>query len=184
MELKGSKTEQNLMTAFMGESAARNKYTFFASAAKKEGFEQVAGIFLETADNEKEHAKLWLRALGGFSSGKQAGDTVQNLLRAAQGENEEWTQMYKEFAQVAREEGFVDLAEAFTEVGEVEEEHEKRYRKLIENLENGQAFHRDEPTTRWRCRNCGYVHEGSDAPDSCPACEHPKSYYELDAQNY
>lgn len=183
MKLSGSKTEKNLLAAFMGESAARNKYTFFASAAKKEGLEQIAAIFLETADNEKEHAKLWLRALNGFSSGTP-GATKENLLRAAEGEHEEWTNMYREFAEAAREEGFDDLAVAFTEVAEVEEEHEKRYRKLIENLENNTVFHRDEPTTRWRCRNCGYVHEGTDAPDLCPACQHPKAYYELDAENY
>jgi len=184
MELKGSQTEKNLMTAFAGESEARNKYTFFASAAKKEGFEQVAGIFLETADNEKEHAKLWAKALNLFSAGTQAGDTVKNLIRAAEGEHEEWTQMYRQFAEVAKAEGFDDLAVAFTEVGEVEEEHEARYRKLADNLEKGIAFHREDEKTRWRCRNCGYVHEGTDAPDSCPACHHPKAYYELDAQNY
>lgn len=184
MDLKGSRTEQNLMTAFLGESGARNKYTFFASAAKKEGFEQIAGIFTETAENEKEHAKLWLRALGGFSSGTKAGDTLQNLLRAAEGEHEEWTHMYREFAQIAREEGFESLAVAFAEVGEVEEEHEMRYRRLIENIEKDQVFRREEPTTRWRCRNCGYVHEGPEAPDNCPACKHPKAYFELAAENY
>ena len=183
MQLKGSQTEKNLMTAFLGESGARNKYTFFASAAKKEGFEQMAAIFLETAENEKEHAKLWLRALDGFSSGKEKGDTLKNLLRAAEGENYEWTSMYREFEETARKEGFDALADSFKEVAEVEEEHEKRYRKLADNIEKGIVFHRDQPV-RWRCRNCGYVHEGMDAPQVCPACAHPQSFYELDAQNY
>ena len=181
--LKGTQTEKNLMAAFAGESEARTKYNFFASAAKKEGYEQIAAIFAETADNEKEHAKLWLRALGGFDSGKEEGDTLKNLARAAAGENYEWTQMYKEFAETAKAEGFEDLAIAFEEVAEVEEEHEKRYRKLMENIEKGQVFKRDTPV-RWRCRNCGYVHEGLEAPELCPACKHPKAYYELDAQNY
>jgi len=181
--LKGTQTEKNLMAAFAGESEARTKYNFFASAAKKEGYEQIAAIFAETADNEKEHAKLWLRALDGFSSGKQEGDTLKNLARAAAGENYEWTQMYKEFAETARKEGFEELAISFEEVAEVEEEHEKRYRKLMENIEKGQVFKRDTPV-RWRCRNCGYVHEGLEAPELCPACKHPKAYYELDAQNY
>lgn len=183
MSLKGTETEKNLMTAFMGESAARTKYTFFASAAKKEGYEQMAAIFLETAENEKEHAKLWLRALDGFSSGKEKGDTLKNLLRAAQGEHEEWTVMYKEFEETARKEGLESLAHAFKEVAEVEEEHEKRYRKLAENIENDSVFHQAEPV-RWRCRNCGYVHEGTAAPDACPACAHPKAYFELAAENY
>lgn len=183
MMLKGSQTEKNLMAAFQGESEARNKYTFFASAAKKEGYEQIAGIFAETAENEKEHAKLWLRALEGFSSGKEKGDTLKNLARAAAGENYEWTQMYKSFAETARKEGFEDLAVAFTEVAEVEEEHEKRYRRLMENIEKDQVFKRETPV-RWRCRNCGYIHEGPEAPLVCPACKHPQAYYELDAQNY
>lgn len=183
MDLKGSRTEQNLRTAFQGESEARNKYTYFASAAKKEGYQQISAIFAETAENEKEHAKLWLRALGGFSSGAQAGDTLANLLRAAEGEHYEWTTMYREFEEVAREEGFEELAVAFHEVAEVEEEHEKRYRQLAANIEAGVVFHRDTPV-RWRCRNCGYVHEGTDAPDLCPACQHPQAFYELDAENY
>lgn len=183
MDLKGSQTEKNLMTAFLGESGARNKYTFFASAARKEGYEQIAAIFEETAMNEKEHAKLWLRALKGFSEGKTEGDTKANLLRAAEGENYEWTTMYKEFEEVARKEGFDKIADQFHEVAEVEEEHEKRYRKFVENLEKDQVFKRD-VVVRWRCRNCGYVHEGYEAPRVCPACKHPRAYFEIDAQNY
>ncbi len=183
MDLKGTQTEKNLMTAFLGESGARNKYTFFAGAAKKEGFEQIAGIFLETAENEREHAKLWLRALGGFSEGKKPGDTVANLLRAAEGENYEWTTMYKEFEETARKEGFEDLAVAFHEVAEVEEQHELRYRKLVENIEKGQVFKRD-VVVRWHCRNCGYIHEAYEAPIICPACKHPKAYFEIAGENY
>ena len=177
MELKGSQTEKNLWTAFAGESGARNKYTFFSSVAKKEGYEQISAIFAETADNEKEHAKLWFKFLG------ELRDTPANLLHAAEGEHYEWTEMYKGFSDVAKEEGFNTIAKHFHEVAEVEEQHEKRYRKLIENIQNGTVFHRDTPV-KWRCRNCGYIHEGTDAPDLCPACAHPKAYYELAVENY
>ena len=177
MDLKGSRTEANLMAAFAGESMARNKYTFFASQAKKEGFEQISGIFLETAENEKEHAKLWYKLAVGI------GNTAENLKTAASGEHEEWTQMYKEFEQIAREEGFESIANMFKEVGEVEEEHEKRYNKLIQNVEDGKVFKKDEPIA-WRCRNCGYVHYGTEAPDVCPACAHPQAYYEVAAENF
>lgn len=183
MELKGTRTEKNLMTAFAGESMARTKYDFFASAAKKEGYEQIAAFFAETALNEKEHAKLWLRALAGFAEGKTPGDTRKNLLAAAAGENEEWTQMYREFAQIAREEGFLQLAELFEGVAKVEREHEARYNKLAENIEKGAAFARAEDT-RWHCRNCGYIHEGGDAPDVCPVCNHPRAHFELEQTNY
>jgi rubrerythrin len=175
--LKGSKTEANIMEAFAGESQARNKYTYFASVAKKEGYEQIAGIFLETADNEKEHAKRLIKFVD------LIGNTADNLKEAAKGENYEWTSMYKQFEQVAREEGFNEIADVFREIGEVEEEHEKRYLKLLENIEKGIVFKRDQPV-KWRCRNCGYVHEGAEAPKVCPACAHPQSYYELMAENY
>lgn len=177
MNLKGSKTEANILAAFAGESQARNKYTYFASVAKKEGYEQIAGIFLETADNEKEHAKRLIKFLNVI------GSTVDNLKEAAAGENHEWTSMYKEFEQVARTEGFNEIADVFQEIGEVEEEHEKRYLKLLANIEKGEVFHRDQPV-KWRCRNCGYVHEGTDAPEICPACAHPQAHYELMAENY
>lgn len=183
MNLKGTKTEKNLWNAFAGESMARNKYTYFAKAAKKEGFEQISGIFNETAGNEEQHAKLWLRALNGFHEGKTGGDTRLNLLLAAEGEHYEWTEMYKEFEKTAREEGFDKIADQFHEVAEVEEEHEKRYRKLIENLEKDIVFKRD-VVVRWRCRNCGYVHEGYEAPMVCPACKHPRAYFEIDSENY
>lgn len=183
MELKESQTEKNLWTAFAGESQARNKYTFFADAARKEGYQQIAGIFEETAENEKEHAKLWLRALSGFHEGKTDGDTRLNLLMAAAGEHYEWTDMYKEFEETARKEGFVKLAEAFKEVAAVEAEHEARYLKFVENLEKEIVFKRD-VKVRWRCRNCGYIHEGFEAPMVCPACKHPRTYFEIDADNY
>lgn len=176
-ELKGSKTEANLMAAFAGESQARNKYTFFASQAKKEGYEQIAGIFEETADNEKEHAKRIFKFLGLLE------DTHANLLTGAAGENYEWTDMYPTFEKVAREEGFDAIATFFHEVAEVEEEHEKRYLKLAENVANNKVFKRDE-SVRWMCRNCGYVHEGTEAPKFCPACAHPQSYFEIKAENY
>ena len=153
--LKGTKTEANLWAAFAGESQARNKYTYYASVAKREGYEQFAAIFLETADNEKEHAKRLLKFLGGI------GNTAENLKEAAKGENYEWTTMYREFEKIAREEGFDEIADVFREIGEVEEEHEKRYRKLLENLENGTVFRRDQPV-KWQCRNCGYIHEGTE----------------------
>jgi len=177
MELKGSKTEKNLLAAFAGESQARNKYTYFASAAKKEGLEQIAGIFLETADNEKEHAKRTLSFLKGI------GDTKANLTAAAGGEHHEWTGMYPEFERVAREEGFTQIADFFKEVAEIEEQHEKRYNALLKNLEEGKVFKKDE-VVKWKCRNCGYVHEGKEAPEVCPACAHPQSYYELLCENY
>ena len=177
MELKGSKTEQNLLAAFSGESQARNKYTYFAAVAKEEGFEQIAGIFLETAENEREHAKKEFDFLKGV------GNTRANLKAAAEGENYEHTQMYPEFERVAREEGFSEIADFFKEVAEVEEEHEKRYLALLKNLKDGGVFKKDK-VVRWKCRNCGYVHEGTEAPEECPACGFPQSYYELMAENY
>ena len=176
-ELKGSKTEANLWEAFAGESKARNKYTFYASQAKKEGYEQIAGIFEETANHEKEHAKRIYKFLNGIK------DTYANLLDAAAGENYEWTDMYKRMEADAREEGFNDIANFFHEVAEVEEEHEKRYLKLAENVKQGVVFKRNEPV-RWMCRNCGYVHEGTEAPKVCPSCAHPQSYFEIKAENY
>ena len=177
MELKGSRTEQNLLVAFAGESQARNKYTYFAAVAKEEGLEQIAGIFMEIAENEREHAKKEFDYLKGI------GDTGANLKAAAEGEHYEWTQMYAGFEQVAREEGFAEIADFFREVAEVEEEHEKRYLALLKNLKEGKVFKRDE-VVRWKCRNCGYVHEGTEAPEECPACGFPQSYYELMAENY
>jgi len=177
MELKGSKTEKNLLAAFAGESQARNKYSYFASQAKKEGYEQIAAIFQETADNEKEHAKKEFKFLKGI------GDTKANLLAAAEGENHEWTSMYPEFAKVAREEGFTKIAEIFEEIAKVEKEHEKRYKKLLKNLEEGKVFKKDNPVM-WKCRNCGYIYEGTEPPKICPACDHPQSYYELLSENY
>lgn len=177
MDLKGSKTEANIMTAFAGESQARNKYTYFASVAKKEGYEQIAGIFLETADNEKEHAKRLLKLVNGI------GSTADNLKAAAQGENYEWTTMYKEFAQTAREEGFNEIADIFEAIAKSETEHEKRFLKLLQNLENGTVFKKGQTVT-WRCRNCGYVHEGATAPEKCPACAHPQAHFEVKAENY
>ena len=177
MELKGSRTEKNLMAAFAGESQARNKYTYFASVAKKEGYEQIAAIFQQTADNEKEHAKLWFKALGGI------GNTAENLVSAANGENEEWTEMYPEFARVAREEGFVALALQFEAVAKIEKEHEERYRKLLENVETAQVFAKAGITV-WVCRNCGHLHIGEAAPMVCPVCVHPQAYFEVKATNY
>ena len=177
MELKGSKTEQNLMTAFAGESQARNKYTYFASKARKEGYEQIAAIFEETANNEKEHAKLWFKLLGGI------GTTKENLISAAEGENYEWTDMYAEFAKVAREEGFENIAKQFEGVAKVEKEHEERYKKLLENVEEGLVFSRDGDKI-WKCRNCGHIVIGKQAPEICPVCSHPKAYFEIKAENY
>ncbi|HYE83575.1 MAG TPA: rubrerythrin family protein [Clostridia bacterium] len=177
MELKGSKTEQNLWAAFAGESQARNKYTYFASTAKKEGYEQISGIFQETADNEKEHAKLIFKFLGGI------GDTAENLKHAAEGENYEWSSMYKEFEKIAREEGFSAIAEFFNKVATVEKEHEERYLALLKNVEESKVFKREEQTT-WRCRNCGYIHTGAEAPEICPTCKHPRAYFEIAAFNY
>lgn len=177
MELKGSRTEQNLMTAFAGESQARNKYTYFASVAKKEGYEQIAAIFEETANNEKEHAKLWFKALG------ELGTTSENLKAAAAGENYEWTSMYAEFAKVAREEGFNALAYQFEAVAKIEAEHEKRYLALLANVTEGKVFAREEAKV-WECRNCGHLYVGEKAPKACPVCAHPQSYFELRKTNY
>ncbi len=178
MELKGSKTEANLWKAFAGESQARNKYTYFASVAKKAGYEQIAAIFEETALNEKEHAKMWFKALGGI------GDTAANLKAAAEGENEEWTSMYKEMAETAKEEGFDALAYKFAAVAAIEKEHEERYLKLLANLEQDLVFKTDDDQTVWVCRNCGYVYVGKDAPKACPVCAHPQAYFERKAKNY
>ncbi len=179
MELKGSKTEKNLMTAFAGESQARNKYTYYASKAKKDGYEQIASIFLETAENEKEHAKIWFKLLhdGAVPS------TAENLRDAANGENYEWTDMYDEFAKTAKEEGFDHIAFLFEEVGKIEKEHEARYLKLLENLENGLVFSKDGDRI-WKCRNCGHIVIGNTAPEVCPVCNHPQSYFEIKAENY
>lgn len=179
MELKGSKTEANLMAAFAGESQARNKYTYYASAAKKEGYNQIAAIFEETAGNEKEHAKMWFKLL---HDGK-VPDTLTNLKDAAAGENYEWTDMYARFAAVAKEEGFDHIAYLFEEVGKIEKEHEERYNKLIDNIENGKVFERDGIVV-WKCSNCGHIHIGTKAPEVCPVCAHPKAYFEIKADNY
>ena len=178
-DLKGTKTEKNLMEAFAGESQARNKYTYFASKAKKEGYEQIANIFLETAENEKEHAKMWFKLL-------QGGDikgTAENLKAAAEGENFEWTDMYDEFAKVAKEEGFNDIAYLFEAVGKIEKEHEERYKKLLENVEGDLVFSKDGDRI-WKCRNCGHIHIGKSAPELCPVCKHPQAYFEIKAENY
>ena len=177
MDLKGSKTEKNLMTAFSGESQARNKYTFYAAVARNEGYRQIEGIFQETADNEMEHAKKLFQFLG------KLGKTEANLIDAASGENFEWTDMYPSFYKDAVEEGFEEIATFFKEVGEVEEEHEKRYLKLVENIRKGEVFKRDSEV-KWHCRNCGYVHYGKEAPDRCPACLFAKAYFEILSENY
>ena len=179
MELKGSRTEQNLMTAFAGESQARNKYSYFASRAKKDGYEQIAAIFEETANNEKEHAKMWFKELHGGA----VPDTEANLLAAAEGENYEWTDMYAEFAKVAEEEGFTALAKKFEMVAAIEKEHEERYRKLLKNI-NDELVFSSEGDTIWVCRNCGHVVIGKKAPEVCPVCAHPQSYFERKANNY
>ena len=179
MELKESKTDQNLMTAFAGESQARNKYTYFASKAKKEGYEQIAAIFQETADNEKEHAKMWFKLL----QGGQIKSTAENLKDAAAGENYEWTDMYAGFAKVAKEEGFDRIAYLFEEVGKIEKEHEARYLKLLDNVENELVFSKDGDKI-WKCRNCGHICIGKEAPKVCPVCEHPQSFFEIKAENY
>ena len=173
----GTKTEQNLKDAFAGESQARNKYTYFASVAKKAGYEQIAAIFLKTADNEKEHAKMWFKELNGI------GNTAENLGAAADGENYEWTDMYAEFAKTAEEEGFPELAAKFRLVGEVEKHHEERYRALLKNVETAAVFEKSEVKV-WECRNCGHIVVGTAAPEVCPVCKHPKSYFELHAENY
>ena len=179
MELKGSKTEKNLMAAFAGESQARNKYTYFASKAKKDGYEQIAEIFEETANNEKEHAKLWFKEL----MGGDIKSTPENLEMAADGENYEWTDMYAGFAKTAREEGFTKLANLFEGVGKIEKEHEERYRKLLNNIEEGIVFSRDGDRI-WKCRNCGHIVVGKSAPQICPVCSHPQSYFEIKKENY
>lgn len=177
MNLKGSKTEKNLMAAFAGESQVRSKYTYFASVAKKEGYEQIAAIFLETADNEKEHAKLWFKALGAL------GNTAENLLHAAEGENYEWTDMYDTFAKEAEEEGFLEIAERFRLVAQVEKSHEERYRALLSNVEMQKVFEKSEEKI-WECRNCGHLVIGKKAPEICPVCEHPKAFFQVKKQNY
>jgi len=189
-ELKGTRTEQNLLKAFAGESQARNRYEFFAGAARKEGYEQIAALFLETAGQEKEHAKRFFKFLEGgaveitaaYPAGK-IGTTAENLKAAAAGESEEWTQLYPQFSEIAREEGFAEIAGAFKLIARVEAEHEKRYLKLLKNLEEKTVFAKP-AKARWVCRNCGYVHEGDKAPDKCPACQHPQAYFEEKAENY
>ena len=174
---KGTKTELNLQAAFAGESQARNKYTYFASKAKKEGFEQIAAPFLKTADNEKEHAKMWFKELNGI------GNTAENLSAAADGENCEWTDMYEEFAKTAEEEGFTELAAKFRAVGAIEKHHEERYRALLKNVETSQVFEKSTVKV-WECRNCGHIVVGTKAPDVCPVCNHPQSYFEISEENY
>ena len=188
--IKGSETEKNLLKAFAGESQARNRYTYFASVARKAGFEQIAAIFLETSDNEKEHAKIFFGYLEGGDveitasyPGGKISDTGENLLAAAEGEKLEYSKLYPEFEQIARKEGFIEIANSFKEIGEVEEQHEKRYRKLLENVKTEKVFKKD-VVVKWKCRNCGYVHEGKDAPKNCPACKHPQSFYEVLEENY
>ncbi|MDO8528551.1 MAG: rubrerythrin family protein [Nanoarchaeota archaeon] len=193
MKLRGSETEKNLLKAFAGESQARNRYTYFSSVARKEGFEQISGIFLETADNEKEHAKIFFKHLNQsegelvgitaeYPAGK-IGTTEESLLAAANGEKAEWGRIYPDFEKVAREEGFKEIAESFKEIAEVEEQHEKRYRKLLQNLKNKEVFKKSH-SVKWKCRNCGYVHEGKEAPEKCPACKHPQAFYELFVESY
>ena len=176
-QIKGSKTEANLKTAFAGESQARNKYTYFASKAKKEGFEQIARLFLETAEQEKEHAKIWFKLLDGI------GDTVSNLKEAAAGENFEWTDMYAGFAKTAKEEGFADIAALFEGVAAIEKEHEERYKKLVSNIEKGVVFSKDGEAI-WQCMNCGHIVVGKRAPEECPVCKHPQAYFQVKAENY
>lgn len=190
MNLKGSKTEKNLLAAFAGESQARNRYTYFASQARKEGYQQIAAIFLETADNEKEHAKREFKFLeggeveitGSFPAGI-IGDTKTNLKSAAEGEHYEWTEMYPSFAKTAREEGFTKIACVFEAIAKVEKEHEKRYLTLLKNIEEGKVF-KSEKVVKWKCRNCGYIHEGKEPPEECPSCAHPQGYFELWALEY
>ena len=177
-DLKGTKTEANLMAAFAGESQARNKYSYYASKAKKDGYVQIASIFEETANNEKEHAKIWFKLLHGGIPG-----TLENLADAAEGENYEWTEMYDQMAKDAREEGFNEIADLFEQVGKIEKEHEERYRKLIENIEGGLVFSRDEDMI-WQCSNCGHIVIGKKAPEVCPVCAHPQSYFQIKAENY
>ena len=174
---KGTQTEKNLMEAFAGESQARNKYTYFSSKAKKEGFEQISALFLKTADNEKEHAKMWFKELNGI------GNTAENLLSAAEGENYEWTDMYDGFAKTAEEEGFTELAKKFRMVGAIEKHHEERYRALLKNVEMAEVFAKSEVKV-WECRNCGHIVVGTNAPEVCPVCDHPQAYFEIHAENY
>ncbi|MCJ7564431.1 MAG: rubrerythrin family protein [Candidatus Aminicenantes bacterium] len=188
--IKKTRTEKNLLASFAGESQARNRYTYFASAARKAGYEQIAEIFLETAENEKEHAKRFFKLLEGGEVEITAsypagviGDTAANLEAAAAGENLEWTKLYKEAEKMAEKEGFPEIAKQFKEIAEVEAHHEKRYRKLVANIINGKVFKKD-IVVKWKCRNCGYLHEGKDAPDKCPACDHPQAFYEVLAENY
>ena len=190
MGLKESETEKNLLKAFAGESQARNRYTYFASVAKKQGYEQISSIFLETAENEKEHAKIFFQYLEGrdleitatYPAGK-ISSTEENLLAAANGEKAEWGSIYPKFQKIAEQEGFKEIATSFKEIAEVEEQHEKRYRKLLENVKNNKVFKNDK-VVKWHCRNCGYIHEGKEAPEICPACKHPQAYYELIDDNY
>ena len=188
--IKGSQTEKNLLASFAGEAQARNRYTFFASAAKKECFEQISRIFLETAENEKEHAKVFFKYLEGGAVEITAaypagviGDTKANLEAAAEGEKEEWSVLYAQFAKTAHEEGYPEIAKSFEEIAEVEQFHEKRYRKLLANVVNNEVFKKAAPV-KWHCINCGYIHEGAEAPEECPACRHPRAYYEVLAENY
>jgi rubrerythrin len=190
MEFKGSKTEKNLLAAFAGESQARNRYTFFSSAARKAGYEQIAAIFLETADNEKEHAKIFFKLLKGgdveITAGYPAGvigDVAGSLKAAADGEKFEWSTLYANFAEAAKQEGFMDAHEAFTQVAKVEKFHEARYRTLLKDVQGGKVFRKDS-SVKWHCRNCGYVNEGKEAPDKCPVCAHPQAFYEVLAENY
>ena len=188
--IRGTETERNLLKAFAGESQARNRYTFFASAAKKEGYEQISGIFLETAENEKEHAKVFFKYLEGgiveinasFPAGK-IGTTEENLFEAAEGEKLEWSTLYPNFEEVARKEGFKEIADSFKEIAEVEQHHEGRYRTLLANVKHKAVF-KKENVVKWKCRNCGYVHEGKEAPEKCPACKHPQAYYEVLCETY
>lgn len=190
MELKGSKTEKNLLAAFAGESQARNRYTYFASQARKDGFEQISDVFTETANQEKEHAKRFFDFLEGgnveivaaYPAGK-VGTTAENLKAAADGEQHEWTTLYQNFADIAEEEGFMPVAAAFRKISVAEKQHEKRYRGLLANVENGTVFKKEQPVV-WRCRNCGYLHEGTEAPKTCPACVHPQAHFELLAENW
>lgn len=177
MDIKGTKTEKNLLAAFAGESQARNKYTYFASKAKKEGYEQISAIFQETADNEKEHAKIWFKLLDGI------GSTPENLKEAANGENYEWTSMYKEFAEEAKAEGFSTIAKLFEMVAEIEKHHEERYLELLKNLDENEVFKKDGKVF-WKCRNCGHIHEGEKAPEICPVCDHPQAYFEVVCHNW
>ena len=193
MNLKGSETEKNLLKAFAGESQARNRYAYFASVAKKEGYEQISAIFIETAENEKEHAKIFFKHLekseglpvkitAGYPAGK-IGTTRENLIASANGEKEEWSSLYPNFEKIVRKEGFKEIANSFKEIAEVEEQHEKRYKMLFKNIEGKKVFKKDKVVV-WICRNCGYVHEGKEAPKQCPACKHPQAYYELLKENY